>query len=298
MSTLRVLLNRLVDYAGLFPPAELAMGPAVSHYQNYLRGPNRWMLGRFIVPATRLEEFEQQVKTLPLLPADELPWRVSALIPPASQTKQLQTWSTPLALVDTLEGKASDVDDIADAATLVPQSYSLFLELPADSAFDVLIAQIENSHSEREVFAKIRTGGVVAQAIPSADRLAAFIGECAVRDVGFKATAGLHHPIRANYRLTYQENSPCAEMFGFLNVFVAACAAWEDPANRRRIAAILAETDASQFRFGKTTLEWENASWPLERLRRVRDRAISFGSCSFEEPVADLRVLGLLSDEA
>ena len=54
---LRSLLTGLVDYAGLFPPAELAMAQAVEKYASYRKGAHTWMLGRFVLPVPRLEEF-------------------------------------------------------------------------------------------------------------------------------------------------------------------------------------------------------------------------------------------------
>lgn len=59
MKTIRFLLENLIDYAGLFPPAELTMAEAVRNYAAYRHSEHNWMLGRFIVPASRLQEFEQ-----------------------------------------------------------------------------------------------------------------------------------------------------------------------------------------------------------------------------------------------
>ena len=77
------LLTGLVDYAGLFPPAGLAMGPAVRGYAAYVSSdPDRRALGRFIVPAGRLEELSDEAA--PLLGRGGTPaaWRVSALVGP------------------------------------------------------------------------------------------------------------------------------------------------------------------------------------------------------------------------
>ena len=56
---LRILLRGLIDYAGLFPPASLDMADAVRNYAAYREGEHAWALGRFVVPAARLEEFER-----------------------------------------------------------------------------------------------------------------------------------------------------------------------------------------------------------------------------------------------
>ena len=308
MSTLNALLDRLVDYAGLFPPAELAMRPVVENYQAYLRSPYRWMLGRFIVPARRLREFEGVFGELPIQPGNERPWLVSALIAPSSQWEQFQSDlneieefnsrqrgpAKPSAMVDTIEGKADDDADVAAAVTHVTKEFALFLELPIDNRLNKLLRELEKAKSVREVFAKVRTGGIVPEAIPPADRVAEFIAGCFARFIGFKATAGLHHPIRAKYPLTYLDSPPSAVMYGFLNVFVAACAAHDNHRNIARIKEIITETDHTQFQFGPAAISWRGNSWPIDDVRLTREKAVSFGSCSFVEPVDDLRKLSLL----
>ena len=123
--------------------------------------------------------------------------------------------------------------------------------------------------------AKIRMGGVAPDAIPHLDRVATFIRVCAMHAVPFKATAGLHHPVRAT-------------MHGFVNVFMAA--AFLHDAER-----ILAEEDPKAFRFEDDAAWWRDHAVTTEHLEAVRrEFAISFGSCSFEEPIADLQELGWL----
>src|SRR5687767_1527696 len=57
-ASLRALLTNVIDYAGLFPPAELSLDESVLNYARYLHDPEAWMLGRFICPASRLVELE------------------------------------------------------------------------------------------------------------------------------------------------------------------------------------------------------------------------------------------------
>src|SRR5713101_4042837 len=53
----RVLLNRILDYAGLFPPAKLPLEDALRTYLRYRKeSPHRWMLGRFVCPTARLPD--------------------------------------------------------------------------------------------------------------------------------------------------------------------------------------------------------------------------------------------------
>ncbi len=140
-------------------------------------------------------------------------------------------------------------------------------------------------------FAKIRTGGITPESIPAVDRVAAYINACANRRLPFKATAGLHHPIRSVYPLTYEVGAPTAKLHGFINLFLAAVFAWH---GEPQIDAILAEEDPAVFRFDDLA-HWRDRSLQADQIAEARrDFAHSFGSCSFEEPVEDLRQLQLL----
>jgi hypothetical protein len=143
-------------------------------------------------------------------------------------------------------------------------------------------------------FAKIRTGGLTPDAIPSTAMLTTFLCEATTRRLPFKATAGLHHPLRAQHRLTYAADSPSAVMHGFLNVFIAAAFAWHgmEPA---AVQDILEESRPDAFEFLTDELRWNGRSLTTAQIESARrDFAHSFGSCSFEEPISALRELGLL----
>jgi hypothetical protein len=140
----------------------------------------------------------------------------------------------------------------------------------------------------RGLRAKIRTGGVTNDAFPPAAQIAHFINRCAERGVPFKATAGLHHPIRCVKPLTYEPDAPTGTMHGFVNVFMAA-------ALPQYAEAIVMEADARAFEFGDDAASWRGHSVTTDAIAGIRNEfAISFGSCSFEEPVADLKELGWL----
>lgn len=142
-------------------------------------------------------------------------------------------------------------------------------------------------------FAKVRTGGLTPDSVPSPEAIVDFIHRAAERRLPFKATAGLHHPIRSLRPLTYAPDSPRTMMHGFLNVFIAAAFAWygED----ERLADIIKEEDPRAFEFAGDELRRRGRRLTAGQIRAARrDFAHSFGSCSFEEPVADLRELEYL----
>jgi hypothetical protein len=142
-------------------------------------------------------------------------------------------------------------------------------------------------------FAKIRTGGLVASAIPSSPDLMEFMTQCRRLSTAFKATAGLHHPLGGNHRLTYASDSPSARMYGFLNVLFAAC--WLRQGGSREIAlAALEETDPQAFSWTDSG-SWKDHSVDANQIVAARRSFIhSFGSCSFVEPVEELETLGWL----
>lgn len=111
----------------------------------------------------------------------------------------------------------------------------------------------------------------------------------------FKATAGLHHPVRAEFPLTYDAPEPRGVMHGFLNVFMGAALVRTRRIDEETTVRVLDETDAEAFTFGEDSWAWRDLSVDLIGLSRVREAfALSYGSCSFEEPVGDLERLGLV----
>jgi hypothetical protein len=143
-------------------------------------------------------------------------------------------------------------------------------------------------------FAKVRTGGLTPEAVPASETLADFLCRAAARRLPFKATAGLHHPVRSLRRLTYSDDSPEALMHGFLNVFIAAAFAWHG-AGRETVLTIINEEETSAFEFQEHDLAFHDLRLSTAQVRAARHEfAHSFGSCSFEEPIADLRELGIL----
>lgn len=287
-----VLLRGVVDYAGLFPPAALSMRDAVRNYAEYRASKDVWMLGRFIVPAARLAEFESESASL--LPKDSSPWKLSALAGTNvdEDVNAIHTFNARHigATVDTLEMKATRIEEILIAASRIPRSLHVFVEVPIHNDPSMLIQAVANSN----LHAKVRTGGVTPDAFPSSKELARFLQACVENDVPFKATAGLHHPIRAEYNLTYEPNSARGKMFGYLNVILAA-AFIKHGAQLNEAVEVLEEESADAFRFDDEGVSWRSRRLSMRELSRVREiSAISFGSCSFREPVQDLKDINFL----
>jgi len=292
---LQSLLTGLIDYAGLFPPAGLGMDAAVRNYGSYVNSEHAWMLGRFIVPAARLEEYSEAVRKTGI---DASAWSLSVLATVADaeviarfNTAADESGAGSLGSIDSLEIKAASAREIQDTAPVFGGNYQLYFETPPEKWHSLLQAT-----AVAKARAKIRTGGEVATAIPEESRVLEFLRIASERRLAFKATAGLHHPLRAMQRLTYKPDSPQAVMHGFLNVFCAAALLWHEPGQRQEAAWMLSERDADAITMDEA-MTWHNSGVTLtaEQIREARERfCIGFGSCSFTEPVEDLRKLGWL----
>jgi hypothetical protein len=100
--------------------------------------------------------------------------------------------------------------------------------------------------------------------------------------------------VRSVRLLTGAPDSPRAVLHGFLNVFAAAALLHAGRADEAGAAAVLAEEGEGAFRFEAGTLRVGGKSLEAQELTAARGVfATSFGSCSFAEPIEDLRRLGL-----
>jgi hypothetical protein len=289
------LLASLVDYAGLFPPAALGMEAAVERYSGHRLSAEAWMLGRFVVPATRLGEFSLAAAARLQGPGSAAPWRLSALLgadvrAEAALVSAFNEKHVGRAMVDVVELKASTSEEIERASSAVPGHLSTYVELAWAAEFATLLRRLR----ARGARAKVRTGGLSADAIPSTADLAAFLVASASAGVAFKATAGLHHAVRGTHPLSGAVDAPRGTMHGFLNVFAAATLAWSG-AGVAEVDAVLREERPGTFRWRDDGLVVGDRRLAAEELVRARaEFAMSFGSCSFDEPVADLQALGAL----
>jgi hypothetical protein len=287
---LRALLAEIVDYAGLFPPAGLGMAEAVERYAAYQSDPDRWMLGRFVVPASRLDAFATAAA---LYRRDEAPWRLSVLLGAEAASDLARVADVnrgalgPGLVADAVEAKAATTAEIERLADARPPGLAAFVELPLAEDPAPLVAAL----AARGLHAKLRTGGVTPELFPSAAHVARALAACARAGVALKLTAGLHHPLRAEYPLTYAQGSACGTMFGYLNAFLAAILLREGLPEADAVR-LLEERDRGAFDFGDDAVRWRDHAVATPRLADARARfAIAFGSCSFREPVDELHDL-------
>jgi hypothetical protein len=295
MDASRLLLRDLIDYAGLFPPAALGMAAAIANYDAYSQSESNWILGRFIVPVVRLGEFEEVKRGLPQTGFAN--WRLSALLgsDAVSDVARIRKFnsrgvrSRRMAIVESVEVKVAGPEEIDRLSGIVPPELTTYFEVPLVNRGECIAAMASCGRR-----AKIRTGGETADKFPASEDVIEFIRLCAAANVPFKATAGLHHPLRSVHRFTHQSDSPSGTMHGFINVFLAA--AFLRAGMKTALAAELLEEESSRaFQFNAERVSWREHHLSQQEITAARQGfSVSFGSCSFTEPIDDLRSLHLL----
>ncbi len=293
--SVRTLLSGAIDYAGLFPPAGLTMSEAVINYAMYRNSNFNWMLGAFVVPTVQLNEFYENAREF--IGRDQTrDWRLSVLAgedlaASIREVKEFTAACGPGIVIDSIEVRANTVSKIENTVLLLPAGIKAYFELGLGANFPDLLAKVATTGQ----YAKLRTGGVTPGAFPTSDVVIRFVRACLAANVPFKATAGLHHPIRCFRPLTYESDSPKGTMHGFLNLFLMTGFAREGY-RVSLLSDVMEEEFDEVFRFTDQSVSWRNEyrlnAFQIETIRRKGIH--SFGSCSFDEPIADLQRLGIL----
>lgn len=306
VSAQRAFLAELIDDAGLFPPASLSMRDALRTNARSRTSAHAWMLGRFIVPVNRLAELLRE------LADDEEGFRISAIVDGAEAAEQfgaalgLQASAGERIAIEAFEVRVPPVDEgdlhrtidaiVAELdASGVPRGTPAYLECGfhgdwrgyVETAHDALAGA--RARSAHDVCAKVRCGGVTADAVPTVDQLTETIGSLRARGVPFKATAGLHHPLR------HHNAQAGFTMHGFLNVIGAAVLDHADALDARGRHRVVVEHAAQAFRLDDARFAWNDVEATGAAVADARREFVrSYGSCSFSEPVDDLIALALL----
>jgi len=282
MTSIETLLAGLIDYAGLYPPAGLDMRTAVGNYCGYQGGPHAFALGRFIVDIARADELREAAgDALSTMP-------ISVIAPPEIDPHRLSSLIAGGFRIESIEIKCAEPATITELGRRLPNNMERYIEIPiqeSTAVLDVLAAS--------QMRAKLRLGGVVPEAFPGAKSVAVILKELADRNIAFKATAGLHHPLRSHHRLTSAQDSSSALMHGFLNLACAA-ALLHFRGSAGEALHTLQEEDSGAWHVTPDSIRCRAFAWTSAQLGGMRGFFTSFGSCSFTEPIGDLEVLGWL----
>ena len=318
--SLKALLNGVVDYAGMFPPAQLALPTAIRNYANYRNEPEKWMLGRFICPAVKLPDLSSHVDNLfgsgpPLslsilgrggrdsstfLEGLRLDMEDMAEIRRKHGNRVLASVFEVKLPIEVLLGDASRSKALLEKCASVieqhgPPELVVYYEVGVGSAWRTTIpAVLSVLRLCRDLpyekclppGFKLRTGGVDSAAFPSAEEVAGVICVCRDSGVPMKFTAGLHHPIRKH------DAGVQTKMHGFINVFVAGVLAAARKLEPDTVCDILSDENAANFHFTDDSCRWGEISATTAEIEASRKSSVtSFGSCSFDDPRDDLRTL-------
>jgi len=250
----------LFDDAAIFPPGNLPLADAITAHHAHRAAPYARLVGPLVVALTDLPG---------LIGAGQVdaPLDVAVVVPDAAEAAAAiaQVGALVGVRLVALEVTEAGVADLR-AAIGEPAGITVYVEVPRDERRAAVIAALAGTSYR----AKLRTGGTRAEAYPDEAELAAAVVALARAGVRFKATAGLHHALRNTDPVTG------FEQHGFLNLLAATDTALGG-ADVAAVAAVLAERDAHRV--------------------LLPDGAVllcSVGTCSIDEPVAELTSLGLL----
>jgi hypothetical protein len=282
------LLRGLLDDASLFPPASLAMPAALAAHRRHQTAWYSPLCGPFVCAETRLADLGTALTTANCA-AIELSLVVTggADAVPAALDAVAADPRLRLRAVEVAAAKdgnpAEAVTAVVDALNGAPLAAAAgYVEIPlhavADPATGGQVLAIVDGHGYR---AKLRTGGVTAGAFPDEATLARCLTAIIDQRTPFKCTAGLHHAVRHTAADTGFEHH------GFLNVLLAVAAASRGD-SLDDVAHLLAQRDGA-------TVAALTADLDDDAIADSRYLFTSFGTCSTDEPVADLLALGLLT---
>ncbi|MBD3853876.1 MAG: hypothetical protein IFJ96_03770 [Acidobacteria bacterium] len=314
----KALLDGIIDYAGLFPPARLPMNEAFERFLRHRGEADGWMLARFVCPAARLEELEPLLAQSgpPLFPisisvlgsgGETLEDFLTAIDHDSATITAFSARQTDRAVVDVFEVRLPEAGGAAVAvekawrrltdggSTPMTPFFEVSLlgdwrpRLPAAAA---AVRDTDRSAGEASrAGLKIRCGGLDAAAIPEPMAVAAAIATCRATDVPLKATQGLHHPFR------HHDSELDTMVHGFLNLYAASVLAHAHDLPVTRLIEIVAEVEPEAFVIENDRFAWRDLEASSEEVAAARDRLLTtFGSCSFSEPRDDLYHLNIIGD--
>ncbi len=314
--SLKVFTSSMIDYAGLFPPASLSLQQAFHNFVFYRQSQNSWMLNKFIIPAGKLGELSDILKGMEI--DDVIPLSVLGtggetlakfqenLKSDIENIKKILSTNSDVLVFDVLEVRLpkdlfekDNDDDLLDLMISVSADFEkafgrnipVFYETTLDDDYEnTIIRTVESIASlDKNCGFKLRTGGVVPSAFPPAGQIAFAIMTCCEFGVPMKCTAGLHHPIK------HYDEGVNSYMHGFFNVFGAGILAYTNNLDEEELLEVLNDEDPYEFVFKDSGLEYNEIEISNAQIKEAREKFIvSYGSCSFDEPIEDLKTMELL----
>ena len=272
----------LVDDAAIFPPGDLPLPEAVAAHVARRKEWYADLVGPLVVKDVDVPRVDAAVAVSIVLTGGAGAVAGAATICGRSAVT-LAGLEVPLPDIDDLSGNAHRIAvavDAARAAGVLDEEVPVYVELPSRASTRSWLAAADMV-AESGFRLKFRTGGLSADAFPSADELVQWIDAALDRETAFKCTAGLHHAV------SHTADDTGYDHHGFLNVMVATRLLF-DGTPVADVASTLGERDPAVL-----VAQAENLD-----LAGARRWFTSYGSCSVLDPLNDLIALKLLSDQA
>lgn len=317
VQSLYTLLYKIIDYAGMFPPASLELTEAFSNFINYTTDEHSWLLNRFIIPISKLGHLAEiyvrdKAENIPLsYLVTKIDSRREFILTLKNELRILQDFEKqfpesydisyfelycPQEVV--IEGKQFLKEFVRDTTHIIANTrntgYKVFYELPViefdETTFKYFIEYLatENLNGYSTAF-KLRAGGTIKEQFPSSETISKIFLILKEFNVGFKATAGLHHPFR------YFDSNLETKVHGFLNLFSAAVLNYLYTLEFEDLFSLLEDAEKKDFVFSDNYIAYKNWEIDSDSISKARrEFAFSYGSCSFKEPVDDLKTFQLL----
>ena len=324
-SAFTAFMSRIIDYAGMFPPAGLNLEEAFRNYGGYIKSEDEWMLSRFVCtiktfgnffdgnnPARKIldeHKGDNWIKFTILLTGGNSPKEFyPSLEKDLKLLKKFREENFDSLSADSFEVKlpeelhtksaGKNLLKFLNESSLIFNDLGfygcrMYVEPPVNNDYRYIFEKLaetiaESDHDGGNAGFKLRTGGVTPELFPSPEQVACALNVCNLSKIEFKATAGLHHPVR------HYNDGVNTKMHGFLNVFGAGIFAYANYLNEREITEIINDENPHDFVFENDKFIWKDLSADTESISNARSGFVTtFGSCSFDEPRGDLKTLGM-----
>ncbi|MBC9956705.1 hypothetical protein [Yimella sp. cx-51] len=263
-----VLFAGLIDDAAVFPPGSHPIDVALARRFERSATTDARYVGSLLIPAAHVDRTLREVHPVPIV--------------------MIGRPGTPLddALKAAREVTASGTHALAGIQVAHQDGWQRCLDLGVPVAIEVPADDFEQRLNDLvpqrfQTLAKLRTGSTPANPVPTPAQLAAFITACRDRELSFKLTGGMHHAIT--------HDAGQERQFGFLNVLAAVDAALRADAPSA-IAQLLDVESPEVIVDAVCALDDTHA-------HDVRTLFQSYGCCDVDDPINDLRTLGLIEEK-
>ena len=297
-----VFLSKLIDYAGIFPPANLKLPLALSNYRSYMQSTHHWIISKFIISSTDLRKISikdiNQFNSQNLLNLSIITKNfnkdyniINTFLREFSNNVKFSCLETQISNINNFNNQMIEINDLIKKNKL---NISLFFELLSKNWKDDIPFVIDNISRFNKTYEtnfgfKLRCGGIKKSSFPAPTYISTVLLQSIKKNVPMKFTAGLHHPY------IYNDSQINTKMYGFFNVFLSGMFAKKYDLNENDIIKILIDENKNHFQFKENKIKWKSYYITTDEILDYRlKNFISFGSCSFDEPCEDLKENGIL----